>query len=296
MNILLTGGSGFIGSNLNKGLKNKFSIYSPSHHQLDVTNYKEVKKYIKKTNIKVIIHSAVNGSDQDLETTLRMFLSLIRNIDRVDKIIHFGSGAEYDKKRDLIKIKEDQWGNRIPKDPYGLAKYICSEISKNYRKIITLRLFGVFGKGEDYRYKFISNSIAKVLMNLPIVIKQDVVFDYLSIDDLIPIVDRFLTYAPPYSVYNITPTQSITLSKICNHIKTVSQKKFSVKILHKGLNWQYTGNNSRLLQFIPDFRFISYEQGIFELYKFYKKNITMIDKKSLIKDDYLLRVKIKTSK
>ncbi len=56
-----------------------------------------------------------------------------------------------------------------------------------------LRLFGVFGPHEDYAIRFISNAICKALFGLPITLRQNRTFSYLFIDDLGPIVERFLT-------------------------------------------------------------------------------------------------------
>src|SRR3989344_5809919 len=101
MNILITGGTGFIGSNLIEGLKNDYKIFTPRHSELDIRDSVALRNYIKKNKIKVIIHTAVKGGDQVLENILRMFISIYNNLDILDKFINFGSGAEYAKTRDL---------------------------------------------------------------------------------------------------------------------------------------------------------------------------------------------------
>ena len=53
-----------------------------------------------------------------------------------------------------------------------------------------LRLFGVFGRHEDYAIRFISNAICKTLFDLPITLRQNRTFSYLYVDDLGPIVER----------------------------------------------------------------------------------------------------------
>ena len=49
------------------------------------------------------------------------------------KLINFGSGAQYNKARDLVKVKEDTIGTVIPKDDYGYSKYVMSEDRKSTR-------------------------------------------------------------------------------------------------------------------------------------------------------------------
>lgn len=293
MKILLTGGSGFIGRNIFESFKDKYSIFVPSHKELDVTNFSEVEKYIKEKKINVVIHSAIKGGSNVFEDTLRMFISILRNIERLDKVIHFGSGAEYDKTRDLIKVKEQNFGKYIPKDEYGLAKYACSLLSQNQKKIVNLRLFGIYGKYEDYRFKFISNSIVKNLLGMPINIKQDVIFDYLYIDDLMPVLDYFLMNDFKHSSYNITPKESISLKKIAQIINQISNRQSEIKIINRGYNFEYTGNNGLLLNEMKDLKFTSYKSGIKYLVDYYS-SLSDFDVKFIAEDSFFKRAKIRT--
>ncbi|MBI3380324.1 NAD-dependent epimerase/dehydratase family protein [Candidatus Gottesmanbacteria bacterium] len=293
MRVLITGGSGFIGKNLSEAYRKKYTVFVPSHKELELTNFRAVEQYIKKNKIDAVIHCAIKGDGDVLETTLRMYLSILGNLSSLQKFIHFGSGAEYDKSRDLIKVKETHWGERIPKDPYGLAKYICSEISKNYNKIITLRLFGVYGKYEDYRFKFISNTIAKTLFGLPIIIKQDVVFDYLYITDLVAICDYFLTHQSPYPDYNIIPDRSIKISQLAQMIREISGKDLEISVKNKGENYEYTGDNKRLKRTISNLKFTPYMDSVTELYRYYQENMHLFDKNDLRKDKYLSASKVR---
>ncbi len=292
MSILLTGGSGFIGQNLYQGLKDKYKIFIPSHNKLELTDEKAVRKYILKNKIKIVIHTALKNDDKVFENILRMFYSIYKNLDLLDRFINFGSGAEYAKTRDLKKVKETELGKFIPEDNYGLGKLICSELSKNNKKIVTLLPFGIFGPGEDYRLKFISNSIVKNILGLPIKIKQNVIFDYLYIDDLIQIVKYFLSNNKDYGDYNITTTQSTDLVNLVEIINKISKKPVKVKVVNDKFNFQYTGSNDKLKKTIKNLQITSYEESIKKLYKHYSV-VKDIDKDSLIEDKYLRTTKIK---
>lgn len=293
MNILLTGGSGFIGLNLYDGLKNKYKIFAPPHKELELTDEKAVRKYIIKNKIKVVIHTAVKGGDLVLENILRMFLSIYNNLDLLDKFINFGSGAEYAKTRDLKKVEETELGKFIPQDNYGLGKLICSKLSEGNKKITTILPFGIFGPGEDYRVKFITNSIAKNLMGLPIKIKQDVIFDYLYIKDLIPIIKFFLKNQKISGDFNISTTESISLSQIADLINKNSKKLSKLTVVNKNLNFQYTGSNLKLIKIFPRLKITSYEEAVRDLYLYYFSHPESLNKNDVIKDEYFNKSKIR---
>jgi len=293
MNILITGGSGFIGKNLFEELKNDYKIFSPSHKELEIIDSNSVRKYIIKNKIKVVIHTAVKGGDLVLENILRMYLSIFNNLDLLDKFINFGSGAEYAKTRDLKKVKEEELGKFIPTDNYGLGKLICGQLSKNNKKIVTLLPFGIFGPGEDCRFKFIANSIVKNLLGLPIKIKQDVVFDYLYIKDLNQIIRFFLMNKKYYGDFNISTIKSISLVEIVNIINKISIKKSKITVANKNLNFQYTGSNKKLKKAIPFLQITSYEDSIKDFYDYFEKKIETIDKDDIIRDNYFKIAKTK---
>lgn len=295
MNILITGGSGFIGKNLLEGLKDEYKVFAPRHSELEIVDTDAVRKYIVKNKIKIVIHTAVKGGDQVLENILRMFLSIYNNLDLLDKFINFGSGAEFAKTRDLKKVKETELGKFIPQDNYGLGKLICSQLSSGNKKIVTILPFGIYGPGEDYRFKFISNSIVKNLFKLPIKIKQDVIFDYLYIKDLLPIIKFFLENKKYHGDFNISTTESISLKEIVGIINEVGKFKSKITISKKNYNYQYTGSNQKLKKTIPHLKISSYKAAIKNLYNYYSQHIESLDKDAIIQDSYYKVAKIKTS-
>jgi GDP-L-fucose synthase len=288
MKILLTGGSGFIGRNIIESLKNKYDLFYPKRNELNLLDENEVKNFIKKNKIDIIIHSAMkpghrNAADPNniLEENLRMFFNIARNNEFFDKMIFLSSGAVYNTNQDLKKVEESFFDKSIPKDPNGFYKYICTKYLLEKNNIYDLRLFGVFGKYEDYSIRFISNAICKTLHNLPITIKKDRVFDYLFIDDFIDILIYWIENKNnlQYKSYNITPTKSINLSSLALIIK----EKNEIQIGDFGLGFEYSGSNFRLLNELS-FNFTSYENSIENLKKWYKDNLNTINKDFLLYD------------
>jgi len=293
--ILLTGGSGFIGKNIYEGLSNYYKILNPTHTELNITDKVAVRNYIKENNIKIVIHTAVKGGNEVFESTLGMYLSIYNSIDLIEKFINFGSGAEYGKTRDLMEVKEDELGLYIPEDKYGLSKLICSKLANNNKKIVTLLPFGIFGKYEGYEFKYISNTIVKNIFNLPIVIKQNVIFDYLYISDILPIILGILKNDEIYGDINITPNESIDLINIANIVNKIGKNKTKIIVDNSGYNYQYTGDNSKLKSFLPDITFISYEDSIKFLYDYYLSHIDCLSVTATIQDEYYKICKLKKS-
>lgn len=280
--VLITGGSGFIGRNLQEYLKDKFNIFAPTHSELDLIDTHSVSNYISDRKIDVIINCAAYGiygaKIQDIiSRNLRMFFNIARNLNKVEKIVHLGSGAEYDRSRPIIRIKEEDFDQRIPKDDYGLYKYISSKYIEKSDKIICLRLFGIYGK-YDADFKFISNVIIKNLLKQEIIINQNIVFHYLFINDLMSIIEYFIINNAKFKSYNVAPDAPIDLVTISNIINEISNYKSKVTVLNDGLNNEFTGDNSRLKNEIPNLKFTGYKEGIRKLFRYYQKNIERLGK------------------
>lgn len=277
--VLITGGSGFIGKNLIEFLEGKYHVLSPSHKELDLLETVAVDDFFAKNHIDVVIHCALVGGsrkeeqeENSLSKNLRMFFNIVKNKDKFEKMINLGSGAEYDKSRPIIDVKEEDFGKSVPTDDYGFFKYVCSKYIEQSKNIVSLRVFGLFGKYEDYRYRFISNAIYQNLSGLPININQNVFFDYVCIDDFIKIVGYFIENEAKHKFYNIGTGQKIDLLTIANLINDIAGRRSEIIIKNEGLNNEYTCNNERLLNDLDvGFRFTKIDKSIKNLYHWYEK-------------------------
>lgn len=295
MRLLLTGGGGFIGRNLLESLRANHEVLAPSHRLFDVTDTAVVDQLFQERRFDAVLHAAIQGGDRVLDSTLRGYWNLARHAGEVGRLFYFGSGAEYGKQRDLVKVSEKEIGRVVPGDDYGFAKFLCNDIARRSAKITNLRVFGVYGHGENYLFKLISNSVVKALLGVDLVIKQDVVFDYLFIDDLCAIVRELLECDLPYRDLNVTPTDSITLRRVAEIVAALEGGRVGFEFVNGGMNFEYTGHNGRLREILPAIKFTPYETAIKKLRAYYASRLETLDREAIVKDDYLMRATVRSA-
>ncbi len=276
-NLLLTGSGGFIGKNLKSYLQNKYKLLTPRSYELNLIDEQAVKKYFDEHDIDFIIHCGSTGGARgidDKDSTIEDNLAMVDNILKYKKpnsrVILFGSGAMYDKSRTLHKVKEDEIGTVVPKDLYGKSKMLIAQKIKDRKDVVCLNIFACYGYGEKEN-RFPSYAINRVLEGKDIEINQNVIFDYLFVEDMQRIVEHFITNIPVSNIINITPTESISLYDIAQIVKTFSDKDIRISIKNPVMNNEYTGDNSRLLSEIENFKFTSIKEGLKKLYTYNQK-------------------------
>lgn len=292
LKVLITGSSAFIGKNLLQRLCMDYNVYAPKREELDLFNAKDVENYLRNNKFDVVIHSANQNSTRNttvssydvLDGNLRMFLNLERCKSYYGKMYYFGSGAEYDASNYISMMKEEYFGSFIPVDTYGFSKYTMSKIAEQNNNIYDLRLFGVFGKYEEWERRFISNAICKCIYNLPITIRQNVYFDYIYIDDLVEIMKWFIEHTPQMKHYNVCTGKRIDLLTLANKVRKILDKQVNIEVNLPGLKLEYTGNNDRLITEIGNIKFTNVDTAIENLCKYYisNKEIINIEKLKII--------------
>ena len=295
MKILITGAEGFVGKNLVHYLKKQYDVRAPSIKALDLRDSERVKKYLYSNKFDVIIHSATvlqknkSYNNTVCEENLKMFFNLFEFKKKNTLLINLGSGSEFNRDNWIPKMKNSYLGKHIPSDGHSLSKYITAKFisQSNNKTLYHLRIFGIYGKYEDYLYKFISNTIVKMLLNQKIIINRDVKYHYLYVQDFCKIVEKIFLTKPPIRIFNVVPPKAITLTEITKLISKILNKPYPINILKDGYGKEYTGSNTEVNKIFNEFT--STEESIINLVKFYKRKIKVIKSNinKIKKDDFL---------
>ena len=99
-----------------------------------------------------------------------------------------------------------------------------------------------------------------------------------------PILDYFIENKPKYNAYNIVPDRNIELLDLAKIIQKISQKDIDIKVAKEGFGLDYTGDNSRLKEEIPEVKFTETEAAVRSLYSYYEQNKNIIKKELLLQD------------
>lgn len=279
---MLTGSGGFIGKNLKEYLSGKYNLLTPRSYELNLCDADAVKAYFAQNEIDFIIHCGSTGGARgiaDRDTTIEDNLAMVENLlaaKREDvRVILFGSGAMYDKSRALHKVKESEIGKVIPSDLYGKSKMLIAQKIKDRKDVLCLNIFACYGYGEKEN-RFPSFAINCAINQKPIEINQNVVFDYLFVEDMERIIEHFIENVPQDNIINITPTQSISLREIAEIVNSFVQKPVEIIVKNPVMNNEYTGDNSLLLKNFPELKFMDMQTGLEKLYHYLKKNLSCV--------------------
>lgn len=287
--VLITGAKGFIGSHLAESFKGKYQLYNYDFEDLNLLEMEAVGRFLREERFDVIIHTATwtdtrvspRPQSEVLTNNLKMFFNLVRCHRDFGKLIYYGSGAEYGRENLPAKVTEDYFKTVIPQDVYGLSKFIMAQYALTSANIFELIPFAVFGPGEDFRIRFISNACCRQIFDLPITIRQNAVYDYLYIDDLVKITEWFVNHTPPEHRYHLCFGKPYDFYSLAEIIQKFSSKKKKIRVRKTGLGLEYSGSNLKLKKLIPGLRLTKMEEAISLTYEWYLKNKAKISKNEL---------------
>ncbi|MEK6917459.1 MAG: NAD(P)-dependent oxidoreductase [Nanoarchaeota archaeon] len=187
--ILITGGSGLVGSNVAKFFNNKgYKIFTVdlkessfnNHIVCDLSKKENLVKLPEKVDYVFHFAAHVDEKDENKEYLLRNNVLSTLNVleyalkNKVEKVVYSSSSAVYGKTEEY-PIKEDF--SKKPQSIYGISKYFGEELCNLYRKrglqIISFRLGYVLAPVIPERY-FIYRIMKKLNNNECITITNGV--------------------------------------------------------------------------------------------------------------------------
>ena len=254
MNILITGGNGFIATNIYKTIKNKHNVYLTNRQTLDVLVRDQVGKFFDDNQIDIVIHTAVSGGsrtkEDDIYTlidNLSMFNNLVENRNKFGSLIHFGSGAEFDRRTDIVSAKEND--ESCPADYYGLSKKIIKREIDKIENFYNLRIFGCFGE-DELGTRFIKSAVKSVKSGHAIKIHQNRYMDFFYIEDLCRVIEHYIENISKKDLtkdMNLCYNKNKSLLDIANKINKLMNKPYeNVVVQQSGYYTEYTGNGEML--------------------------------------------------
>lgn len=271
--LVFFGSTGFLGGNIVSTFYNRYEIYAPPRSELNLLDSRSVINYLRDGNFDIIIHLAnptaqnpLDRYDELFERSLRVFTNLSFCSDLYGKMIYIGSGAEYGKHREIVNISENEFGKELPQDPYGLSRYIMSELAEKNNNIYNLRLFGCYGIG-DTPFKLIPHIINCIRERKRIQLKKNTLFDFLYVKDIVPVIEHFIENEPKYKIYNLCSGYPILIGDIAKEVRRQMGSYLPIVFKQEGYGLEYTGNNKRLLSEMKNWNPRSIREGIKEIIK-----------------------------
>ena len=185
--------NGFVGSNIYSLLHDQYNITTiGSADKIDFSDLNRVDNLLKDLRPDVVINCLTYGQKQtngdmalEVAKNTAMFYNFLHCQNSFAQYINIGSGAEFDRTKNIDLALELDIHKVMPTDSYGFAKnLIARAIQTVGEKFITLRLFGCFGKNE-WSSRFLKRFCSA---GDKFVIDNDRYFDYISVDDFVAII------------------------------------------------------------------------------------------------------------
>ena len=294
-NILIIGGTGFIGYHLaKKCLKKNFKVTSISKNQPKKIRFlKKVKYIICDINNKKILKKIDNNFDfvvnlggyvdhkNKQETYRSHYLGLKRLTKifikkKIKKFIQIGSSMEYGR----VKSPQKENFNCYPESIYAISKFLSTKhLITLYKKkkfpAVILRLYQVYGPNQD-KNRLIPIIIDSCKNNKSFPCSSGVQLrDFLFVDDLIDAILRCLDKKVEGKIINIGSGKIIKVKKIINKIvnfyKAGKPLFGSIKLRNEEMLRVYPSLFSAR-KFLGWKSKVSFSKGILKTINFYNKN------------------------
>jgi len=297
MNILITGGAGFIGRTLKQkllGLGHTITLLDKKHPptslskdisyiQMDVCNQEEMTLLFQETCFDGIIHLAAvsrvveaqNNPEECTRTNIGGVRSLLRSLELSPQRpwLIFGSSREVYGEADTLPVSED-FPHRVV-NIYGESKVkgeqLFMEFSERHNlTTIVVRFSNVYGNRHDIFDRVIPRFIRAIHFESELTIEGgDQLIDFTHIDDTVMGISAIIDFIKGSPIgtkeeFHLCPGIGWTLQQLIQYIETATGKSAIVKKNPKR-NYdvvQFVGETSKMIDILGLKNFIELEDGI----------------------------------
>jgi UDP-glucose 4-epimerase len=300
MRFVVTGGAGFIGSNL-------------------------VERLIKEGNEVIVIDNLHTGNLYNLKNLNIKFVKgdageIEKIIDPIDGIFHLGipsSSPMYKKKRELIYKATEDWikileyatknkvkivlastssiynGNPVPwredmqiisTDFYTEVRYSMERIAKVYNdlygtKVVALRLFSVYGEKEEFKGEYanlVTQFILAALKGETIKVFGDgtQTRDFIYVQDVVEAFISAMNSNIDFGIFNVGRGKSYSLNEVIAMVSRILDVEVRVKYVEnpiKNYVWHTLADTTKAEERLGFKAKVDLEEGIRKIIPYYKK-------------------------
>ncbi len=282
LNVLLTGGSGFIGKNFMEKYGAKYNIFAPASDEVDLTKIREVSEYFEGKRFDVVVHAAGKSDGYTGSVVEADNLIMFKNVQYeailhgVKKLLVIGDAADFDRKRPIENIAETDFGKSIPQEGYGLGRYLITMLARKDKISTVLRFFTVYGKYCDVGASKTMELIARgVTGKKTAEIERDKEYSAIYVDDAVKVIAAFIDNDFEKGEYNVASDVPLTLTDVARTAKRLAKKdlrQVDIAVKYDTPDVSYTASVEKLKAVMPKLKFTSHSSAIRQVYEHLMKH------------------------